>query len=330
MWKGPFHGGITQSLLNAYLEDPYSFYIYAILGLKEPGPLPENLVWGDCYHVGLEHLIKTKDLQFSLKKMMEHLDHKHPSAPPSFRYSLWRMLCLYPYKSDILQAEYETEEIIEEIIEVDGMAVKLRGKRDAITREHPDYGTVLGEHKCKGRTDPETTRKELWLDLQLNMYLRTLDKPCERIFYDLILIPDTQKYGPQMSYGESPEDWITRIYCGPVGSYNGMYPINKNPNRWIRQLVLTITEEEQEQVWNYSTLPCIKRLIQFYDHVTQPGFDPDNPKYYNEVFYRHPMRTFSPRKTDSYKGNYYDLLIGEQDYGDLVPVESYFSELEDV
>ena len=52
-WKGPLEGGITQSLLTKFLECPYRFYLYAGLGLEQPGEPEPNLIWGDICHKGL-------------------------------------------------------------------------------------------------------------------------------------------------------------------------------------------------------------------------------------------------------------------------------------
>ena len=47
LWKGPVIDGITQSMIGKFIQCPYRFYLYAILGKVDNKPLPDNLIWGD-------------------------------------------------------------------------------------------------------------------------------------------------------------------------------------------------------------------------------------------------------------------------------------------
>ena len=57
-WAGPLVGGLTQSIINRYLDCPFRFYLYAVLGLEDPAPDKANLMWGSICHYGLEQIIK--------------------------------------------------------------------------------------------------------------------------------------------------------------------------------------------------------------------------------------------------------------------------------
>lgn len=329
MWKGPIEDGVTQSLLNKFLECPYSFYLYAILGLQDPEELNHNLIWGDCFHKGLELLIPTGDKKAAALGMLEYLHDRYPTAPESFQYSLPRMLRLY--RVSPFEGDWITEQVIDTTIQINEYKVRIRGKRDAITTNHPQYGPVLGEHKCKGYTDPAQTREELQQDVQCTLYLLTNDTECEWVFYDLIKIPDTQKYGPAPQSGESSQDYIERIYSdGAIGSYGGKYPIYRYTSQWIDQGIYYFPVEDQEKVFNETIKPNILRLIQWYDYVTQPDFNHEDPKWFNEIFYKHPVRHFNGRRTEKFKCAYHGYLTGQQTLSDLVPVQSFYSELEDL
>ena len=320
-WKGPEKDGITQSLLNRFRTCPFSFYIYAILGLEESETsFPENLCWGDAYHVGLENYIASHDYVYSCGKMIEHLKKQWPAAPPTFQHSLRKMLMLYT----LPPGEYRTEQEFKEVVEVYGRKVVLRGKMDGIGT-HPDYGQVLLEHKCKGSIYPEQLKSEIKEDIQCNLYMYLAD--VEWVLYDLIKIPDVQRYGPNRAYDESPKAFIDRLYTGPIGSYGNKYPINRCKESWIHQHPYLIERDQQEDFWQRTLRPLLAQMVQWWDYVNQPGFDFQNPKYYNSLFYKAPIRHFDPAKTESFKCPYYNYLTGESNLSDLSPVTSYFAEL---
>ena len=303
-----------------FLQCPFSFYIYTRLGLEEERELEPNLMWGDAFHVGLEHLIPTGDVNNAVKEAVAYLKKEYPQAPPSFSHSIRRMLWLYSSPP----GKWETEQVFNEVVDVYGKAVRLKGKKDGIG-EHEEYGPCLIEHKCKGYIDPILCGEEIKEDLQCNIYMKM--SGVETVIYDLLKIPVTQKYGPDKKYDETVEEYVRRLYCGPISSYNGKYPINSNKGEWIHQGVYRIYEDEQEDYWNRTVLPILDRICEWWEHVTQPGFDHENPKFYNHLFYKMPIRHFSGRKTDNFKCPYHAYLTGQEELTDLVPVSSYFSEL---
>ncbi len=332
MWKGPEVDGITQSIINTYLQDPYSAYLYLILELKEDVPLHPNLIWGDAYHKGLEYLIENRDYPFAVDRARKHLRDHYSGCPTSYQWSIPKMLrCYdtethhYPQDSDV---KWKTELLLDRKINIDGRSIRFRGKVDAITHNHPDYGKCLGEHKCKGYIDPELTGQELIQDLQCNIYMYLED--VEWVIYDLIKIPDVQKYGPKKSYDETSKQWINKLYSGPVGSYGGAYPIYLNQAHWVHQKPYFISRESQQDYWDFTVIPIIKQICRWYEHVTQSDFDHENPDHFNEFFYRKPIRHFDGRNTESFKCNYHSLLIGDTELSDLIPVQSHFAELEEV
>ena len=326
-WKGPLIDGVTQSLINKFLECPYAFYIYAILGLEEDLPFPDNLMWGDTFHKGLEILIETKDRETAAEAIKEHLSENYPTAPPSYKYSTIKMLDLYNLKRH-MRGDWKAELVMDQIVSINGMPIRFRGKLDGLCEDHDDYGRLLVEHKCKGYIDPVLVKEEIGQDLQCNIYMYLHD--VENVAYDLIKIPEAQKFGPAPSYGESPKEWAEKIFHGPIGSYGGNYPIFKAPHKWVHQHVYLLPREEQEVYWSTTVKPIVLRMVEWFEYVTDDSFDIENPESYGPLFYKHPIRHFSGRKTDKFKCPYHSLLIGESDMDDLIPVSSYFSELENV
>lgn len=319
-WKGPKEDGITQSILNDFMGCPKSAFIKLMLCLEDDLPPHPNLAWGDSYHVGLEHLIRGDSLADSIVAMQLHLAAEYKEVPPSFKYSLTRMLRLYDLSG--LDGNWQTEVMIDEMVG----DFRFRGKMDGICFDHPIYQPYMAEHKCKGYTDPILTKEEIKQDLQCNLYMHLHD--CEWVAYDLILIPDVQKYGPKKGFADSTEEYVTKLYQGPIGSYGNKYPINKHRTKWIHQAPLHISKEEQEENWDQTIIPLVKRINEWYEHVTDPNFDLDNPACYNSIFYKAPVRHFNGRNTEKFKCSYHAYHTGHEELTDLRPIVSHFSELE--
>ena len=91
-----------------------------------------------------------------------------------------------------------------------------------------------------------------------------------------------------------------------------------------------IPQETQEKVWNETIAPTILRMDEWYEYVTQPGFDHEDPKWFNSLFYKHPVRHFNGRRTEKFECSYHAYLTDQCDLKDLIPVDSYFSELEEL
>lgn len=326
MWRGPKIDGITQSMISKFVQCPYRFYLYAILGLRDNTELHPNLIWGDVFHKGLELLIKSKDLNSSVEGMNEYLKSRYPQAPSTYEVSTRRLL--YKFRLSTYEGEWDTEISFAIPIKLpSGREVLMRGKKDAFRTDHPEYGRILGEHKCKGYVDPAQCRREIKQDRQVNVYCYLHN--IEWINYDLILIPEAQKSSPARGFNESPQAYMDRLFTGPCGSYGNKYPINQNTHNWIHSTTYSLPREEQEAYWDFTIYPELERMCRFWDHVNQPGFNHDDPSFYNEVFYKAPPRQFNGSYTQNFECDYYKHLIGEEDLSELASVESLYAELED-
>jgi hypothetical protein len=324
LWRGPEIDGITQSLIQKFRQCPYRFYLYAILGLADDTPLHPNLIWGDVLHKGLEHLISSKDLNASTTAMLEYLATKYPNAPSTYEVSTKGLL----QRFDLVNYEgnWQTEVTFEHPVKLpSGRIVKLRGKMDGYKTDHPDYGKVLGEHKCKGYIDPAKTRKELVTDLQVNIYCYL--HGIEWINYDLILIPEAVKYKPQKAYNESPQAYMSRLIEGHCGNYQ-MFPVTNHKHLWIANLVpYHLPLSSQEEYWKATVEPFLQQMCDFWDYVTDSSFDPEK---FNTFYYKTPARLFNGSYTENFECDYYKYLIGEQQLSDLVSIKSLFNELEEL
>lgn len=338
-WKGPYEGGLTQSLINKFLECPYRFYLYTILGLKEDEGFNENLIWGDTFHKGLEHLIAIpypsqeftpQDWAGIDDAVDEHIKSKYAAAPSTFRFSVKNMLRLYddsykeentPFKTEVVFAhEYTTAR---------GFKVLLRGKCDGLAPPKalsflpdPVSSPTLIEHKCKGKLDL-SNKAEILYDLQVNLYC--LCTGARNVIYDIIRIPDTQFYLPRRRQMEGAVPYMNRLYYTEI---SGDFPIRSKKPLWLAQFHETIMEDDLQSFRAQTIDPLIERICLWWEHVIQPGFDPDHPSCHNSLFYRTPIRHFDPGKTERFKCSYWNYLTGGISREDLIPVENYYAELQ--
>ena len=328
MWKGPTDG-ISQSLISKFLECPFRFYLYAIKGVQDDQPPNLNLIWGNAFHKALEKVFanslqsntprKLPDDDYLLKVIKEDIQHQSElfEVPDTVLYSILEMVKIYslPQETGVILPE----QVFSQLYDLpSGRVVTFRGKADGLGP------STLVEHKCKGKFDSVQTLKETMWDMQTNLYCYVFGK--EKVIYDLIRIPEAQYMGPTKRAEEKPKDFAYRIYnnyCGKV------YPIKRFKKYWIDQLHIDLPREQQRKVMEESIVPLCERIHDWYEYVTRPGFDIENPAWYNGLFYRTPVRHFDPSKTEHYKCSYWNYLVGDQELDCMVHVKSYYTELEE-
>lgn len=321
MWPGPIKAPVTQSILNKFVQCPYRAYLYLILGLEPDLPPNLNLVWGDIAHNGIEHRINGSQeacREAVLAKYQEWAPQVDDHRYEAFPLSILTMLGMFDFSIyENGQAEVE----FDRIHKINGIPFRTAGKIDVLL---PD---AIGEHKCKGRIYPEQLKHEIVQDLQCNYYMFPLE--IEWVHYDLIRIPDTQEYGlPRKLVGQTQKEFIAELYTHPKhrSPWND-FPIKYNQPSWIHQDKYFLPLEEQEFYWKTCIEPLMLRLYEWYDYVTSPEFDYQNPECYNHIFYRMPVRQFIASNTEKFECDYYHFLLGLEDIDSLRPVPSYYAEL---
>lgn len=355
-WKGPEEDGITKSIIERFLgDDPYRCYLYFGLGLEEYTEPEKNLVYGSLGHVGLEHIIEKpytieefepEDWDQVFDAIKEYGHEEYPSAPPHYLYSLQEMLPLYDDSFKETYGRFVTElDFAVPYETASGRKVTLRGKVDGLQirpsasnkipaecnlserefKKIPEGfvpGTVLGEHKFKGKINPAQHRLEIPIDLQVGIYCYATG--ARRVVYDNIRIPDNQYSLPPRKSGQKWKGWIKDIYHTRAW---GDFPVSKKRSLWINQQDIPITEENIETTFKYTVDPLIDWIWNWYEHCSQPGFDPDDPKFYGPYFWKKPARTFDAAKTMSFECNYYGLYTQQIGIDELVPIKGYYQEL---
>jgi hypothetical protein len=314
-------GGITQSLINSYLDCPFRFYLYTVLGLVDPENINPNLIYGSIAHRGLEHLVghPTPVAEFSppekdeLLEVIQNYTAKHyPSSPSTFPYSAYEMCLLYD-DTFKLEDTFKAEQKFQiPYITPKGNKVTLRGKVDG------QGTTKIVEHKFVGYNDPMTARLETPLDLQVNLYMYVTGTT--ECIYDKIQIPDTNKWAPQQRQSERAKAYAKRIFHD---HYAKEYPISRNKHLWLDQFKFYRTEEQLQEYVDYVIDPHIDNICAYWEKVTDPNFDPNNPAHYDSLFWIKPIRTFDASRTEKYKCNYYNFIAGDYTLSNLVPAHFY-------
>jgi PD-(D/E)XK nuclease superfamily len=348
-WKGPIDGGVTQSLLQKYLQDPFSFVLYYGLGLEEPAVLNQNLIWGNMFHLLLEHTLEMptlyNDLDSSANEALEALltkeMNKYLHINATTYHSVLQMMKLYDdrYK---LAYEIETERQFKLPYKTKNHTVSLMGKMDGLGHRrsmdiqtdvmglNTEYSTILVEHKCKGYHDKLQHRQEIHTDLQLNLYLHAADImgfDVSQVVYDIIRIPEDQWYCPGRQAGERIKFYIERLYnnCTPHKDF----PVVRNKMFWLDQHIFTHPREKVTLYRKEVMDPIIDSLCYMYEYTLADSFDPLNPDCFNHLFHKKPLRLFDPARTSSFKKDFYNYLTGQIDISGLVKVPQLFKELKD-
>jgi hypothetical protein len=330
-WKGPYkagpQSGVTQSLLQRFAECPFKFYLYAYCGLRDPKPPHENLPWGSTIHKGLEVLIKGASLADAFQAMFDYHTQHYPERDLVEAYTAMEMLKLIditPYRSwpDPVDAEVPISEEITIPPHSCSLPQRIIWGRGLMDVSAPNH---LGDHKAKGNIYPEDTSRELGEDLQMNFYSYITEK--EHWHYDLIKCPLSAWACPERRPGYSPEAFANSIFHKHTNN-KYYFPIARHVPFWVNQVTFFQPRTTCERYFKQVIGPWCNRLCDWWEYVNHPSFDPNETTHYNTIFYKMPVRLFSAAKTDKFKGDYYDSII-EHDYSNLVPVKSYFSELEE-
>lgn len=325
-WPGPLKGGVTQSMINKFHEDPFCFVLYYGMGLEEPCEYNQNLLWGNVFHKGLEvGLERPEPIKAILPEIKPHLEAeaaKYSYIYPTTVFSVLEMLKLYndTFKFDLEMIETEKQFKVPHTTYSGKNEVSLMGKMDLLAYDKATGNRIMGEHKTKGTYDKLQFRMEYPHDQQLNIYFYA-NKVYE-VVYDNILIPEAQWNCPARDMNEYHHAYIKRLYHNKEW---GSYPVAKKPFMWIDQCTVAIAPESVERFMIETVDPAIDQICDLYEYVSQPDFKPTES--FNKLYFKKPLRMFDPSRTDKFKKNYYLYLTNQIGETGLVPVDTLFKEL---
>jgi hypothetical protein len=342
-WAGPYKSGITQSMIGKYLQDPFCFVLYYGLGLEEQTVLNQNLLWGNMFHKGLEHVLPEPERVTSLPEIkrarlldvLAEEERRYLNIDATTLHSVRLMLDLYPdkYKTNYSIA---TEQEFAVDHRTKNHLIKLKGKMDGVgtrvsshltdTNYLHDAATIMIEHKSKESYDRHLFRSEIHLDLQLNIYLYALNQSvsCDTVVYDNIKIPELQWNCPARQAGERNKAYIERLY---LKHHYGDYPVSQKSFLWVDQYIFKHSMEKIQLMFAETINPIIDAICYMYEYTLSDSFDPMNPDCYNHMFHKKPLRVFDPARTSKFKKDYWSYLVGNTNFSDLIPVDQFFKEL---
>lgn len=186
-WKGPLNDGITQSILQRYVNCKERFRVQFIEGLSEPERFRKAIEYGQMWHLCEEHLAHEDSIEFTffdLKNFTQKLIDKYPFD----RDQIIQLHNICKTQFPIYIEYWKKNEDVkkrrplyqEKVFEIpyelpSGRNVMLRGKMDGVDwiGGHKE-GYYLQENKSKGTIDEELIENQLSFDLQSLMYLLAL------------------------------------------------------------------------------------------------------------------------------------------------------------
>lgn len=194
-WDGPEssskNGGITQSLLGAFLSCPARFKAKVIDNLKPRDRFNHRMHYGNMFHLCNEAYNEdtgpedtgTKLIEKRLDEYTRELLIQYPFDQEDIL--KWSRVCAiqFPVYLDYWRSHHEnpnrTSLLQEEVFYVpyrlpSGRTVYLRGRWDGV--ELDEEGIWLCESKTKGTIDVEQIQRRLKYDLQTMLYLVALQK----------------------------------------------------------------------------------------------------------------------------------------------------------
>lgn len=185
LWKGPEVDGITQSLLNGYLNCRERFRLLVVEGLSEAEGFNHRLEYGSMWHACEEGLALGEDYRKYLMNYCRQLALQYPMDRQQI--TKWYEICRrqFPVYVEYWQKHPDVKDRRNVEAEVNfrtpyelpsGRTVLLRGKRDAVDviGKGRKAGIYLQENKTKGEINETQLRDQLFFNLQTGFYLTAL------------------------------------------------------------------------------------------------------------------------------------------------------------
>ena len=338
LWKGPESedkdGGITQSMLGAFLVCRERFRIKYIEGLSPTPSFRHQLEYGNMWHLceeaisnsgysTVDDVLKGEPWQFRLITYAHKLKSRYPLQAEQIRH--WYNVCKVQFPIYVKHYAKDKDQkqrkplLSEETFKVpyrlpSGRIVWLRGRWDEIdlfgTKRKPEL--YLWENKTKGDVDEQATDNQLTFDLQTMTYVVALWEELEQDSADNSLLG--------WDYGQLRGFWynvVRRPLSGGVGSirphketktkpaetmehfYDRLAVIiEENPEKFFYRWKVRISKVDVDKFKREFLDPILEQLCWWYDGQTNAILrEPPS------AHWRHPYGVFNPmdqgRKSDA-------------------------------
>lgn len=356
VWTGPsgegWNGGVTQSMIGAFLGDRERFYIKYILGLRATDRFNHRIEYGNMWHLCEENTAAGKDWKKPLLDYAVQLKTRYPISREDIDKYLMACLTQYPHylKWDgTVKETFLRKPILQEypfdvtITLPSGRKVRLKGKWDGVETCDPNEtgeGLCIQENKTKGEIDQLKVVKQLKFDLQTMMYLYALTEfspdinksPGERLLADGLKSLQLDEYYVRYNV-------IRRPFSGGRGNIK-QREASKNkpaetldeywkrveeyfiedPNYWFMRWVVTIKAQEVEHFAKRCLIPILEQMCDWYESVTNVGGRWNAPNHW-----MHPYGVVNP--IDSGYSDDYESFIETGSMVGLTKRTELFEEL---
>lgn len=294
LWRGPSaegpNGGVTQSMLSAFLVCRERFRLKYVLGWRVSEGFSKTLEYGQFWHACEEAHAKGIEWRTALDAYAETLLAKYPMQRQEVE--KWWSVCAVQFP---IYAEYwskhqdvveRTPLMQEQVFDVpyrlpSGRTVRLRGKWDGgdIVGKGKAAGIFIQENKTKGDVDEEQLRRQLTFDLQNGVYLAALNQdtgiekiedakkkyPIKGVRYNVIRRPLSggkgsikQKEATKNHPAETASEYYLRLQ---------QYFIEE-PEYWFMRWNAEISPQEVKAFETRCLIPLLEQLCDWYAHIS--------------------------------------------------------------
>lgn len=288
LWKGPEVDGVTQSMLNRFLECRERFRLGVIEGLTTIPKFDKNLEFGSMWHICEEYHAGEKDWQQPLREYAKKLlqQFKDSQEQISKWYNVVKLqfpiyIDYWDRQKQIQRAKVEPV-CSEQCFRVEyplpsGRVVLLRGRWDNIDYELRKAKGKLSKHlrlqenKTKGEIDDELMRRQLTFDMQTMIYIVALEldkkEPVRDLMYNVIRRPlsgGKHSIRPHKGTKNKDPETMDHYYERLAGL------IQEEPEHYFFRWKVQITKQEIEDFKRQFPTPVLEQLCNWYDWVTSP------------------------------------------------------------
>jgi hypothetical protein len=282
-------------------------YLRYILGIEENQDLNANHRWGSGYHIGIQRKLERQ------KRWDYHVSLEIQNSNFNL-YNILKMVDNYDDKK--LTGDPEVE--FSETFTYRGVDYKINGMIDVLGSDY------IVDHKGKGREiNVDQVRDELTEDLQMNVYVWASQK--FKVYYNVCHIPERMWFTPNLHH--MTDEQASEFLFEDHNNRMHHFPIKQHWNYWNPVIPKTFSPYQNDFYMETTVGPIIQRIDKWYDHVTQPEFNIEDPKFYNDLFYKIPVRNFDPALTPEYKTNFYLYHIHQEPLSYYPKAKHVFNEL---
>lgn len=367
VWEGPQsngpNGGISQSMLGAFLQCRERFRIKYVLGLKPAEQFNRALEYGNMWHLCEEEFAaghQMDRIETTLRAHCQDLMKKYHTQQEEI--DKWYNVCLkqFPIYIKHWEKHKDTQKrtglLQEEVFHVpyalpSGGVVYLRGKFDGVDLigKGKTAGIYLFETKTKGEIVEEDLKRQLNFDMQTMLYLVALQSMIDNEDPDtsvgqLPIFPRNKVAGVRYNVVRRPLSGGKGTIKQLEGSKNRAPETKEeyytrlqqyfieDPAYWFMRWTVEISHKDIENFKVKFLNPILEQLCDWWEHIQDNLADPfkvdtaNDPENGRGLHWMHPWG--AKNHLDERGISDYDEYIKSGNEVGLRRVKTLFSELQ--